>query len=179
MEGTRINKKRSEKPFPPGVYIGLWGYGQFSMAQDIFLLVLLATGVVGQNNLVAVSCAILLLLRFLNLYQVMPYLEGPGLKIGLTLLILSIVTPFASSKVEMKQVTEAVVRPAGAIAFLTGIVGACLGARGVIILQNHPEAILGLVLGTIVGATFFKGIPVGPLVAAGMAAVILQLLGLE
>ncbi len=149
------------------------------MVQNVFLLVLLALGVLGQNSLVSISSAILLLLRLVGLQQVMPYLEGPGLQIGLTLLILSIITPFASSDIEVREITQSLLRPVGAMTFITGIAGAYLGARGVNILQSHPEAILGLVLGTIVGATFFRGIPVGPLVAAGMAAVVLQLMGLN
>lgn len=149
------------------------------MTQNLFLLILLGMGIVGQNNLVSVSSAALLLLRLLNLQQVLPYLEGPGLQLGLTLLILSIVTPFASGNMGVADAVKSVLRPTGAVTFICGIVGAYLGAQGVQILQNRPEATLGLVLGTIVGATFFRGIPVGPLVAAGMAAVLLQFFGLK
>lgn len=149
------------------------------MTQNLFLLILLGMGIVGQNNLVSISSAVLLLFRLLNLHQVFPYLEGPGLQLGLTLLILSIITPFAAGNMVISDAVKSVLRPTGAVTFLCGIVGAYLGAQGVQILQSRPEAILGLVLGTIVGATFFQGIPVGPLVAAGMAAVLLQLFGLN
>lgn len=149
------------------------------MTQNLFLLILLAMGIIGQNSLVSIASAALLLLRLLNLQQVLPYLEGLGLQFGLTLLILSIVSPFASEDMIVADAFKSILRPTGAVTFLCGIIGACLGAQGVQILQSRPEAILGLVLGTIVGATFFRGIPVGPLVAAGMAAVLLQLFGLQ
>ncbi|NLV91591.1 MAG: DUF441 domain-containing protein [Firmicutes bacterium] len=148
------------------------------MIQNAFLLILLALGVLGGNHLVSISGTILLLLRLLGCQQWLPLLEGPCLQIGLTLLILSILIPFSSSDLELRQVAQALLRPTGAATFVAGIAGAYLGARGVTILQSHPEAILGIVLGTIVGATFFQGIPVGPLVAAGMGAVLLQLLRL-
>ncbi|NMB45369.1 MAG: DUF441 domain-containing protein [Firmicutes bacterium] len=146
------------------------------MFHDICLLVMLFLGVVGENYLVSVSAAILLLIRLIGLDQLLPYLEGPGLRLGLTLLILSILTPFAIGRITTEDIIGAVTRPQGAAAIVAGIAGAYLGARGLNFLETHPESITGLVIGTIIGATFFKGIPVGPLVAAGMAALLADFL---
>ena len=146
------------------------------MFHDLCLLAMLFLGIVGDNYLVSISAAFLLLLRLLGLDALLPYLEGPGLKVGLTLLILSILTPFAAGRITLNDLWGAVTKPQGAAAILGGIAGAYLGARGLTLLDTHPESITGLVLGTIIGATFFKGIPVGPLVAAGMAALLADLL---
>ena len=143
-----------------------------SVFHDLCLLCMLFLGVIGENYLVSVSSACLLLIRLLGLDAILPYLEGPGLKLGLTLLILSILTPFASGRITMDDIIGAVIKPQGTAAILGGIAGAYLGARGLTLLETHPESITGLVIGTIIGATFFRGIPVGPLVAAGMAAVL-------
>ncbi|NMB25572.1 MAG: DUF441 domain-containing protein [Firmicutes bacterium] len=146
------------------------------MFHDLCLLAMLFLGIVGDNYLVSISAAFLLLLRLLGLDALLPYLEGPGLRVGLTLLILSILTPFAAGRITLNDLWGAVTKPQGAAAILGGIAGAYLGARGLTLLDTHPESITGLVLGTIIGATFFKGIPVGPLVAAGMAALLADLL---
>lgn len=146
------------------------------MFHNLCLLCLLFLGVVGDNYLVSVSAAILLLVRLLGLDALLSYLEGPGLRLGLTLLILSILTPFATGRITVDDLIGTVVRPRGVAAILGGIAGAYLGARGLTLLESHPESISGLVIGTIIGATFFKGIPVGPLVAAGMAALLADFL---
>jgi uncharacterized membrane protein (DUF441 family) len=46
---------------------------------------------------------------------------------------------------------------------------------GLALLEARPEVMVGLVLGTIVGVAVLGGIPVGPLAAAGLAAVLLDL----
>ncbi|NLK07811.1 MAG: DUF441 domain-containing protein [Firmicutes bacterium] len=146
------------------------------MFHDLCLLAMLFLGVVGNNYLVSISAALLLLLRLLGLNALLPYLEGPGLRVGLTLLILSILTPFAQGHISLDDIWGAVAKPRGATAILGGIAGAYLGARGLALLDAYPESITGLVLGTLIGSTFFKGIPVGPLVAAGMAALLADLI---
>ncbi|NLY52755.1 MAG: DUF441 domain-containing protein [Firmicutes bacterium] len=146
------------------------------MFHDLCLLLLLFLGLVGNNYLVSVSSASLLLIRLLGIDGILPYLEGPGLRAGLTLLILSILTPFAAEELTSKDLIGAFITPQGAAAILGGIAGAYLGAKGLNLLEAHPESITGLVIGTIIGATFFKGIPVGPLVAAGMAALLAELI---
>ena len=150
--------------------------GVMLMFHDLCLLAMLFLGVVGDNYLVSISAAFLLLLRLLGLDALLPYLEGPGLRVGLTLLIVSILTPFAAGRITLDDIWGAVTKPQGAAAIVSGIAGAYLGARGLALLDTHPESITGLVLGTLIGATFFKGIPVGPLVAAGMAALLADLI---
>ena len=93
------------------------------------------------------------MIRLLHLDALLPYLEGPGLRLGLTLLILSILTPFASGRITISDIIGAVTRPQGAAAILGGILGAYLGARGLALLETHPE-VYCLVIGTIIGATF-------------------------
>ena len=145
------------------------------MFHDLCLLLLLFLGIVGDNYLVSVSSAGLLLIRLLGIDGILPYLEGPGLRAGLTLLILSILTPIAAGELTSKDFIGAFITPQGTAAILGGIVGAYLGAKGLSLLETHPESITGLVIGTIIGATVFKGITVGPLVAAGMAALLVEL----
>jgi uncharacterized membrane protein (DUF441 family) len=50
-----------------------------------------------------------------------------------------------------------------------------MAREGVELMKKSPEVMIGLLLGTIVGTAFFDGIPVGPLVAAGFAAFIINL----
>jgi len=61
------------------------------------------------------------------------------------------------------------------IIILTLAILAWLGGRGVSFFQLSPDAITSLIIGTIVGVSFFQGIAVGPLIAAGMLSLVLGL----
>ena len=50
---------------------------------------------------------------------------------------------------------------------------AWFGGRGVGLLGTQPVLITGLLIGTIIGVSFFGGIPVGPLIAAGILSLML------
>ncbi|TGU84975.1 DUF441 family protein, partial [Mesorhizobium sp. M00.F.Ca.ET.186.01.1.1] len=43
-------------------------------------------------------------------------------------------------------------------------------------MSGNPLIVTGLLLGTIIGVTFFRVVAVGPLIAAGMLAFLLQFL---
>ena len=53
-------------------------------------------------------------------------------------------------------------------AFAVGILVAWLAGRGVPLMSTRPELVTGLLVGTIIGVAFLGGIPVGPLIAAGI-----------
>ena len=58
------------------------------------------------------------------------------------------------------------------VAVLTGIFVAWLAGRGIGVMQTQPNLIIGLLVGTVIGVTFFNGIPVGPLIAGGLLSLI-------
>ncbi|MCL0100835.1 DUF441 domain-containing protein [Peptococcaceae bacterium] len=62
----------------------------------------------------------------------------------------------------------------GIIAIIGGALATHLNQHGLQLLQTEPQIIFGLVLGSIIGIIFFNGQPVGPLMAAGIAATILK-----
>jgi uncharacterized membrane protein (DUF441 family) len=64
------------------------------------------------------------------------------------------------------------------VAIIGGIVAAYLCGQGLVLLQLNPEVVVGLVIGTVVKVSLLKGIPVGPLAAAGVTAILFNLLGL-
>jgi uncharacterized membrane protein (DUF441 family) len=56
------------------------------------------------------------------------------------------------------------------VAVLVGIFVAWLGGRGVSYMSVQPSVIGGLLMGTVIGVAFFRGVPVGPLIAAGIVS---------
>ena len=56
---------------------------------------------------------------------------------------------------------------------LTGVFVAWLGGKCVPVMSEQPVLVTGLLIGTIIGVSFVGGIPVGPLIAAGILAVLI------
>lgn len=47
-----------------------------------------------------------------------------------------------------------------------------LGGRGITLMGNQPQLVAGLLVGTVLGVALFRGVPVGPLIAAGLVSLI-------
>lgn len=139
------------------------------------LFLILVLGLLAQNRLVACSSGLLLALVAGSFIRFTPELQALLLDAGIIIMIISILIPFATGTITAKQIYMSMFSANGFIAVIVGILAAVLGSRGVWFLKESPEAMIGLVFGSILGASFFKGIPTGPLVAAGMAAVLVQL----
>lgn len=81
-----------------------------------------------------------------------------------------------SNSVSASNIYQILFSPEGFIAFLVGIASAIMAKNGVFLMKKSPSVIVGLLFGSIISAAFFNGIPTGPLVAAGLVALILSLL---
>lgn len=143
----------------------------------ILLLVIILLGIVGHNYVVAAAAGALLALRLFHGEALFPVLEKHALNVGIGIITLAILIPFASGGIGWSEIYRTLVSPAGLVALVTGVFVAYLGARGVGYLTVEPQVMVGLMVGTIIGVAFFRGVPVGPLIAAGMVALVMGLLG--
>lgn len=148
----------------------------FMPSIDPTLLVLLgiaALGIVSHNAAVAIAMLILLLLRLTPLGQFLPWAEKHALTVGLILLFVAVMAPLASGKIPVADLLRSFTQWKSALAILVGIGVAWLGGRGVTLMASQPGVVPGLMIGTVIGVAFFKGVPVGPLIAAGILALML------
>lgn len=143
---------------------------------NVILLVLLALGVVGNNPTVSIAVAILLLFRLLQLERFFPLLEQHGLQIGIIILTIGVLSPLASGKINPDTILQIFTHWQSIAAVLIGVFVAYLGGKGATLMSQNPLVVTGILLGTIIGVTFFRGVAVGPLIAAGMLAFVLQFL---
>lgn len=74
------------------------------------------------------------------------------------------------------QLVDTVKSYSGLAAVVVGILVAYLGGRGANLLTNQPTVVTGLMIGTIIGVALFRGVPVGPLIAAGILSLFTQFL---
>jgi len=142
---------------------------------DIILLILLALGVLGKNNTVAIAAGVLLLSRLVGLNRFFPHLEEHGLTAGIIILTVAVFIPMASGDVTLAHISQTFRDPRGLAAVVIGVLVAYLGGQGVHLLSDKPQIVTGLMVGTVIGVAFFKGVPVGPLIAAGIASVLFSL----
>ena len=145
------------------------------MGGEGVLLVLIIIGILGKAPLVATSACILLVLKLTNLTHYFPLIERRGLELGLLFLMLSVLIPFADGKITLKELSCSLLSLPGALALAGGALATYMNGDGLRMLKNQPELLIGLVIGSIAGIVFLNGIPVGPLMAAGLTAFFLKL----
>lgn len=105
----------------------------------------------------------------LNKY--IPYLEKYGLTIGIIILTIGVLSPIVSGKIALPNLAT-LLNWKMLLAILAGISVAWLGGRGINLMGNQPVLVTGLLIGTIIGVAFLKGVPVGPLIAAGILSLV-------
>lgn len=141
--------------------------------QSLILLLFAALGIMSSNTSITVAMVILLLLRIFNMHQVFPLLEKHGLTLGIIILTVGIMTPIASGKLTLQELGQSFLHWNTLLAVGVGVLVAYLGGRGAALMLNQPTITTGLLIGTILGVALFKGVPVGPLIAAGMLSLVI------
>lgn len=138
----------------------------------ILLVVLILIGVLGNNSSITISAAVLLLMQQTFLAKYIPFLEKNGLNIGIIILTIGVLSPIVSGKVQLPDFKSLLDWKMFAALFVGALV-AWFGSRGVNLMGTQPVLLTGLMIGTVIGVAFFGGIPVGPLIAAGILSLIL------
>lgn len=140
---------------------------------SLLLLGLAALGIISSNSPVTIAMVVLLLLRVLGLQQTFPWLEKYGLTVGIIVLTIGVMTPLASGKISLQMVGQSFLNWKSLLAIAIGILVAYLGGRGAVLMGSQPSVVAGLMIGTVIGVAFFKGVPVGPLIAAGILSLLI------
>ncbi|MFZ5596462.1 MAG: DUF441 domain-containing protein [Bacillota bacterium] len=139
------------------------------------LVALLLVGIAARSNLIAIAACILLILRYSNLNFVFPVMERRGLEVGLLFLLLYILVPVAEGRVSEKDLVYNMTSLPGIMAIIGGALATHMNSEGLSLMGARPEIIFSLIIGSIFGIVFFHGVPVGPLMAAGITALYLEI----
>ncbi|SFH18004.1 Uncharacterized membrane protein, DUF441 family [Desulfotomaculum arcticum] len=140
----------------------------------LILVALLLIGIIARSNLIATAACVLLIIKFANLNFILPLLEKRGLEVGLLFLLLAILVPVAKGEISEKDLLMTFTSLPGVLALIGGALATHLNGEGLKLLQIDPELIFGLLIGSVFGIVFLGGIPVGPLMAAGLTALFLE-----
>ncbi|KAF0803020.1 DUF441 family protein, partial [Pediococcus acidilactici] len=91
----------------------------------------------------------------------------------------AILVPIATGRIGIMDLINSFKSPVGWIAVACGILVSLLSYQGVGFLSASPEVTVALVMGTIIGVVFMNGIAAGPIIASGIAYLIIQLLQIQ
>ncbi|MDI3297807.1 MAG: DUF441 family protein [Bacillota bacterium] len=141
----------------------------------VILLLLLALGLLARNSLLTGSAAVLILLRLAGADPLLRLLGRYGISAGIFLLILAILVPVADGRISLGHFFGELLRPAGLVAVAVSAAAAYVARGGVELLARQPSVMVGLIVGSIAGV-LVGGVPTGPLIAAGITALLARLL---
>ena len=138
--------------------------------------IVLLLSILGSNTSVAYAAAIVLVLKVLGLNSVLHTIGANGINWGIILLTVAILVPVATGDITVQNMIDSFKSPLGIVAVIAGILAAASGGYGVQLLKSTPEVVSALIIGTMAGVFFFKGIAVGPLIAGGFVYLIMHIL---
>ncbi|HSH24311.1 MAG TPA: DUF441 domain-containing protein [Massilibacterium sp.] len=148
----------------------------FSQA-TLFLLLLLIIALISKNQSLLIAVCFLLIVKLLQLDgKWFPVIQQRGIHWGVTIITIAVLIPIATGEIGFKQLGGAMKTTTGWVALLAGIAVALLGARGIDLLAEDPHLTTALVFGTIFAVVFFKGVAVGPVIAAGIAYMFMKMI---
>lgn len=145
------------------------------MNGELLLLLLIIVGMIGRSPIITTAACILLVVKLIHLERFLPSIERRGLELGLLFLTMGVLVPFASERISTKDIMAVFTSWPGIIALLGGAIATYMNGKGLDLLKVDPQLIVGLVIGSIFGIIFMRGIPVGPLMAAGITALLLKI----
>lgn len=142
-------------------------------ANLILLFVFILLGLFSQNHTLVFAVLFLLIIRYTPLKPSLPWIEKHGLTISITMLTISVLAPMVSGKIDTGKFFTNILDWKLLAAIAVGALVSWLGGRGVNLMTYQPKLITGLLVGTVLGVAFFRGVAVGPLIAAGILSIVL------
>lgn len=139
----------------------------------LVLLVLLACGIFSHNTAVTIAAAALIVLKITPLNELLPYVQQHGLNIGIIILTIGVLARIASGKIPGDSILKSFLSWKSLLAITIGLFVAWLGGRGVKLMSSQPDVVAGLLIGTVAGVAVLRGVPVGPLIAAGILSLLI------
>lgn len=134
------------------------------------LLVLAGVSYFSHNMTVVIALLVLIVIRLTPLNTLFPWIEKQGVTLGIIILTIGVMAPIASGAIPTSTLMHSFLNWKSLLAIAIGIFVSWVGGRGVSLMSSQPSVVGGLLIGTIIGVSLFRGVPVGPLIAAGLVS---------
>ncbi|KGM98033.1 membrane protein [Clostridium novyi A str. 4552] len=138
------------------------------MSSKIILLILIFLSIVSKNKSLGIGTVVMLIVSFFNAKKCITFMENYFMDLGMTFLMIWMLIPIIKNPEFTKNIKNAF-NLKGIVCFLCGAIVAVLASKGVGFLKGSTDTLTGIILGSIVGVSLLGGVPVGPLIASGIA----------
>ncbi|WP_085524621.1 DUF441 domain-containing protein [Tuberibacillus sp. Marseille-P3662] len=145
----------------------------------LFLLLLLIIGFIAKNQSLMIAVGFLLVIKIIGLDdKIFPYFQSKGIKWGVTIITIAVLVPIATGEIGFKQMGDALRSYSAWIALGSGVIVSLIARNGLTLLADDPHITTALVMGTVLAVALLNGVPVGPLIGAGIAYLAIRLVQL-
>ena len=148
------------------------------MLCKILLLVLALLSFFAKNRNMSIAAVLMFLISLSKNEKSITFMENYFLDIGMIFLMMWMLVPLIKPGNSIATDIKGLLNFNGIVAFLSGIFVAVLAAKGVTFLKGSVDVLTGVIVGSIIGIAVLGGVPVGPLIASGIAYEIVRLANL-
>lgn len=149
------------------------------MSSTVILLGILAVAILGKANSVAIATCVLLLLKLIGLDSyVYPFIEKKRYDLGLIFLLAAIMIPIANGSISAENIKSVFTSWTGITALALSFFTTYLSGQGLnyLTVQGHGNVMPAMIIGAVGAAAFLGGVPVGPLITAGILALFAKII---
>lgn len=140
----------------------------------LVLIALVLVGLAIRHQPLAAAALLLLAVHLGGFRRAGELLAQHSVQLGVFFLLVAVLAPFTQGGITWGHLYRSLTSPPGFLVVGVGAVASYLAARGVRLLQGEPSVMIPLVVGSVLGVSLLGGVPAGPLVAAGLAALLLE-----
>lgn len=147
------------------------------MESWLFLGLIILLALLAHNNSLLYATLIVAILKLFTplTSSLMTTLNTKGINWAITFITIAMLIPIATGKIGFAELVACFKNPLGWIAIGCGLLVAIFSRQGVSLIAERPEVTVALVVGTIIGIIFFKGMAAGPIIAGGMTYMVYTL----
>jgi len=132
------------------------------MMEYLMIFFIFGLSFFGHNMTVVYAAVIVIVAKiFSQIFSepiILEYLGDHGLQIGIIILTAAILVPIANGTVTLATMINSFKSIPGIVALIAGLLAAIAGGSGVPLMQENPNVIPALIVGTMAGVFFFKSL---------------------
>lgn len=140
----------------------------------IFFLIIISF--VTKNKNLSIAASVIFVVSLINNQKSIYFIEKYFLDIGMIFLMMWMLVPLIKIENSLTPNIKSLLNLNGLVSFIVGAAVVVLAAQGVSFLKGSVDVLTGVILGSILGVALLGGVPVGPLIASGIAYEIVRLI---
>lgn len=135
------------------------------------LILIFALSLLFKDAILAAAAMMLFIFSLVVDKDTLSAASKPAFSLGIFFLMVFILMPVASEKVKLADLLVQLRNPMFFVAVGVAAAISYMGGRGISFMQQ-PHILFAVVIGTLIGVLFLRGLPAGLVIAAGIVSVL-------